>query len=43
MSNVTHKRHHKQSKLDAFKLDFEYTRTLKDERKVLRDRTLQSQ
>lgn len=43
MSNVTHKRHNKQSKLDTFNLDFEYNRTLKEERKALRERTVQNQ
>lgn len=29
---------HKQSKLSQFKLDFEYNRTLRDERKITRQR-----
>jgi hypothetical protein len=43
MSNVTQKRHNKQSKLEAFSLDFEYNRTLKEERQALRERTVKHQ
>ncbi len=42
MSNVTQKRHNK-SKLEAFTLDFEYNRTLKEERQALRERTVKHQ
>jgi hypothetical protein len=33
---ITH--HNKRSKLDAFKLDFEYNRSLREERKLTRQR-----
>lgn len=32
------KTHHKRSKLDEFKLDFEYNRSLREERKLTRQR-----
>lgn len=34
---ITH--HAKKSKLDQFKLDFEFNRTLADERKIIKRRT----